>query len=98
MPHLRYRGRFWRVSSDELSIPSGCAATLRLFWVAALVAILVAAARDLAQCEDGWAILTYLCLSTLVSLLTVMCEGVLTAISLKVRLHILIYSSSRCII
>jgi hypothetical protein len=87
MPHLRYRGRFWRVSSDELAIPSGCAATLRLFWVAALVAILVATARDLAECRDGWVILTYLCLSTLVSFLTVLCEGVLTTISLKVTEH-----------
>ncbi len=85
MPHLRYQGRFWRVSSDEFAIPSGCAASLRLFWVAALVSILVAAAGDLSQCQDGWVILMYLCLSTLISFLTVLCEGMLMAVSLKVR-------------
>jgi hypothetical protein len=28
MPHLIYCGRLWRLSSDELSVPSACAAVI----------------------------------------------------------------------
>eukprot|EP01041_Mallomonas_annulata_P007760 gene7760-15877_t len=83
MPHLIFCDRYWRVASDEFSIPSSCAMAGRLIWSGLLCATVLLTYPKLASCYDGWIILFYLCLSIISFWLSVICEGCLLTISLK---------------
>ena len=75
MPHLKYRGRFWRLASDELFFPGIVAIVARVFWSAIMVVILVVSATRLSHCPDGDGLLAYLALSLIVFVLSILCEA-----------------------
>jgi hypothetical protein len=74
MPHLRYNGRFWRVSSDELFFPGMFAIFGRILWTTLLIVILAYSTQRLSRCPDGGGILAYLYLSLIVFVLSIFCE------------------------
>ena len=74
MPHLRYNGRYWRVSSDELFVPGMLVITLRVFWSTLLVIILSYSTERLLRCSDGAGIITYLFLSLAHFVSSIVCE------------------------
>ena len=75
MPHLKYRGRFWRLASDELFFPGIVAIVARVFWSIIMVIILVVSAARLSHCPDGDGLLAYLALSLIVFVLSILCEA-----------------------
>ena len=74
MPHLRYNGRLWRLSSDELFVPGMFAITVRVFWSTLLIIILSYSVQRLLRCPDGSGVVTYLCLTLAVSFFSILCE------------------------
>lgn len=82
MPHLKYRGRFWRVSSDELFFPGVFAIIGRIIWSALLITILAFITPRLSRCPDADGLLTYLYLSLILFVLSIFCEGCLVKKSL----------------
>jgi hypothetical protein len=74
MPHLQYNKRKWRVSSDELSVPGVFAIIGRILWSTLLIIILAYSTRRFARCSNGEGMLTYLYLSLLVFVLSLLCE------------------------
>jgi len=83
MPHLIYGGRHWRVASDELSIPSSCAAVSRFMWSIMLTVVLAYSTSPLTtECSDGWLIVTFLSLSLVVSVAAILCEMLIVKYSL----------------
>ena len=82
MPHLRYNGRLWRVSSDELFFPGVFAIFGRIFWTTLLITILAFATPRLSRCPNGGGLLSYLYLSLAVFVLSIFCEGCIVKKSL----------------
>ena len=82
MPHLRYHGRPWRVSSDELFCPGIIAIFGRTFWSIVLVIILSYSSRRLSKCSNAGGLLTYLYLSLAVIVTSLFCEVCLVKKSL----------------
>ena len=77
MPHLRYNGRYWRVSSDELFVPGMLAITVRIFWSTLLIIILSYSTERLLRCPDGAGVVTYLYLSLALFISSIVCEACL---------------------
>lgn len=82
MPHLRYHGRLWRISSDELIFPGIIAIFGRTFWSIVLVIILSYSSRRLSKCPSTGGLLTYLYLSLIVIVISLFCEVCLVKKSL----------------
>ena len=82
MPHLKYNGRFWRFSSDELFFPGVFAIIGRIFWSALLITVLAITTPRLSRCPNGVGLLVYLYLSLTVFILSILCEGCLVKRSL----------------
>jgi hypothetical protein len=82
MPHLKYNGRFWRVSSDELFLPGIFAILGRLFWSTVLIVILAYSTARLSRCSESKGLLAYLYISLIVSVLSFLCEVCLVRKSL----------------
>lgn len=82
MPHLRYHGRLWRISSDELFFPGIIAIFGRTFWSIVLVIILSYSSRRLSKCPSTGGLLTYLYLSLIVIVISLFCEVCLVKKSL----------------
>lgn len=82
MPHLRYNGRLWRVSSDELFFPGVFAIFGRIFWTTLLITILAFATPRISRCPNGGGLLSYLYLSLAVFVLSIFCEGCIVKKSL----------------
>jgi sn1-specific diacylglycerol lipase len=74
MPHLQYNKRKWRISSDELSVPGVFAIIGRILWSTLLIIILAYSTQRFARCSNGEGIITYLYLSLLVFVLSLLCE------------------------
>lgn len=83
MPHLRFLGRLWRVSTDELFVPSSCAAISRIIWTVFLSVVISSIADDLRSCKSGEVVIAYLSLSVVTSVLSIICEIYLSHMSLK---------------
>jgi sn1-specific diacylglycerol lipase len=83
MPHLVFQGRYWKLSGDELVLPSACAACLRLFWICSLAAIISVTLTGLGDCGDGWVIILYLFASIVVCILAVLCEVLLSMLAVR---------------
>jgi hypothetical protein len=82
MPHLRYNGRLWRLSSDELFFPGLFAIISRIFWSTLLITTLAFAAPRLSRCPNGSGLLLYIYLSLAIFTLTILCEGCIVKKSL----------------
>lgn len=83
MPHLKYNGRFWRVSSDELFFPGIFAILGRLFWSTVIIIILAFSTARLSRCSESKGLLTYLYISLIVFVMSFLCEVCLVRISLQ---------------
>ncbi len=54
MPHLKYSGRYWRISSDELQIPVFCLIVFRVIWTSLLSIALSWSLERAALCDYGF--------------------------------------------
>ena len=82
MPHLRFNGRLWRLASDELFFPGIVAIIARTFWSILLLIMISVSANRLSSCKDGDGLLSYLLLSFIVFILSILCEILLVKKSL----------------
>ena len=82
MPHLRYNGRLWRLSSDELFFPGVFAILGRIFWSTLLITVLAFTSPRLSRCPNGGGLLSYLYLSLTVFILSIICEACIVQKSL----------------
>jgi sn1-specific diacylglycerol lipase len=82
MPHLKYNGRFWRVSSDELFLPGIFAILGRLFWSTVIIIILAFSTARLSRCSESKGLLAYLYISLIVFVMSFLCEVCLVRKSL----------------
>lgn len=82
MPHLRYNGRLWRLSSDELFFPGVFAILGRIFWSTLLITVLAFTSPRLSRCPNGGGLLSYLYISLTVFILSIICEACIVKKSL----------------
>ena len=82
MPHLRYNGRLWRLSSDELFFPGLFAIISRIFWSTLLITTLAFSMPRLSRCPNGGELLLYIYVSLAIFALTILCEGCIVKKSL----------------
>ena len=82
MPHLKYFGRYWRVSSDELFFPGIFAILGRLFWSTVIIVILAFSTARLSRCAGSKGLLAYLYISLAVFVMSLLCEVCLVRKSL----------------
>lgn len=82
MPHLRYNGRLWRLSSDELFFPGLFAIISRIFWSTLLITTLAFSAPRLSRCPNGFGLMLYIYVSLAIFALTILCEGCIVKKSL----------------
>lgn len=82
MPHLKYNGRYWKLSSDELFLPGVAAIAGRTVWSILLIIILSYSTVRLSRCSNTGGLLIYLYLSLIVFIGSVLCEALLVKKSL----------------
>ena len=82
MPHLKYNGRHWKLSSDELFVPGLAAIVGRTFWSLVLIIILSYSTARLSRCSNTGGLLIYLYLSLAVFIGSLFCEVMLVKKSL----------------
>ena len=82
MPHLKYNGRHWKLSSDELFVPGLAAIVGRVFWSLVLIIILSYSTARLSRCSNTGGLLIYLYLSLAVFIGSLLCEVMLVKKSL----------------
>mmetsp|Transcript_33425 Transcript_33425/g.48459 ORF Transcript_33425/g.48459 Transcript_33425/m.48459 type:complete len:787 (+) Transcript_33425:35-2395(+) len=86
MPHLLFLKRYWRFSSDDLSVPAMCSILYRLLWTSLLLAALTISFTALNQCEneyDGGLLLSYLFISIIVFIAAIISELFIFVISFR---------------